>query len=110
MVLEHLTGGELLDQLQAVSNYSEAIAAQIFRQVRDEPQGVLKTMKHRSKNTLPAQEGSHHSITCSVSPMLEYTASTNMGPSHQTVLVYRSWDFRPYCAVLHCSRRTTCEA
>lgn len=33
MVLEHLQGGELLDHLRSLHCYSEAKAAQIFRQV-----------------------------------------------------------------------------
>jgi hypothetical protein len=33
LVLEHLSGGEMLQQLQRVKRYTEAHACQLFRQV-----------------------------------------------------------------------------
>jgi hypothetical protein len=34
LVLEHLSGGEMLQQLQRVKRYTEAHACQLFRQMR----------------------------------------------------------------------------
>lgn len=34
LVLEHLSGGEMLRQLQRMKRYSEANACQLFKQVR----------------------------------------------------------------------------
>ncbi len=38
LVLEHLSGGEMLRQLQRMKRYSEANACQIFKQVRIQQQ------------------------------------------------------------------------
>jgi hypothetical protein len=43
LVLEHLSGGEMLQQLQRVKRYTEAHACQLFRQVRTRGHAAVRS-------------------------------------------------------------------